>query len=114
LSDDGNKTIEALRSPKIECIIAQHPWLENDCLLADIILPSNTTMEVEDIMTNTRGNIPCAVVTYQEKAIEPIGESKSDYEAVVEIAKKLDLYQEVTGGKTNGSETFTIPTFPVL
>jgi len=98
--NDGNKTIEAMRSPKIECIVAQHPWLENDCLLADIILPSNTTMEVEDIMTNTRGNIPCAVVTYQEKACEPIGESKSDYETVVEVAKKLGLYDEVTGGKT--------------
>ena len=36
-----------MRSPKIECIVAQHPWLENDCLLADIILPANTTFEVE-------------------------------------------------------------------
>jgi anaerobic selenocysteine-containing dehydrogenase len=98
--NNGNRTIEALRSPKIECIVAQHPWLENDCLLADIILPTNTTMEVEDIMANTRGNIPCAAVTYQEKAIEPIGESKSDYEAVLEVAKKLDLYDKVTGGKT--------------
>ena len=36
-------------SPKIECIVAQHPWLENDCLFADIILPANTTLEVDDI-----------------------------------------------------------------
>ncbi|MBN2063011.1 MAG: molybdopterin-dependent oxidoreductase [Deltaproteobacteria bacterium] len=97
----GNKTIQALRSPKIECIVAQHPWLENDCLLADIILPSNTTMEVEDIMANTRGNIPCASITYQEQAIKPIGESKSDYEAVLEVAKKMGLYDEVSGGKTS-------------
>ena len=45
--NDGNRTVEALRSPKIECIVAQHPWLENDCLIADIILPANTTLEVE-------------------------------------------------------------------
>ena len=36
----------------------------------------------------------------QEKAIEPIGESKSDFEIVGEIAKKLGKYEEVTEGKT--------------
>jgi molybdopterin guanine dinucleotide-containing S/N-oxide reductase-like protein len=96
----GFRTIQAMRSPKIECIVAQHPWLENDCLLADIILPSNTTMEVDDIMANTRGTQPCACVTYQEQACKPVGESKSDYEAVLEVAKKLGLYEEVSGGKT--------------
>ena len=30
--NDSNKYMEALMSPKIECIVAQHPWLENDCL----------------------------------------------------------------------------------
>jgi trimethylamine-N-oxide reductase (cytochrome c) len=34
------------------------------------------------------------------KAIEPIGESKSDYEAVCEIAKKLNFYDEWTQGKS--------------
>ena len=52
--NDGMKTIEAMRSPKIECIVAQHPWLENDCLMADIILPANTTFEVLDLVPNTR------------------------------------------------------------
>ena len=47
--NDSNTTIQAYRSPKIEFILAQHPWLENDCLFADIILPSNTKFEEEDI-----------------------------------------------------------------
>ena len=50
----GNDVCEAMLSPKIECIVAQHPWLENDCLYADIILPTNTTLEVNDIMLNLR------------------------------------------------------------
>ena len=98
--NDGNKTIQALRNPKIECIVAQHPWLENDCLLADIILPANTTFEVDDIMANTRSAIPCASVMYQRQAIKPIGESRSDYEVVLEVAKKLGMYEKVTEGKT--------------
>jgi molybdopterin guanine dinucleotide-containing S/N-oxide reductase-like protein len=98
--NDGNRTIQAFRSPKIECIVAQHPWLENECLYADVILPANTTLEVEDIVTNTRQGPHFQSVALQEQAILPIGESKSDYEVVLEIAKKLDMGEKFTEGKT--------------
>ena len=98
--NDGNRTIEAFRSPKIETIIAQHPWLENDCLLADIILPANTTFEVEDIVTNIREGDQYQSITYQKKAIEPVGESKSDYEIVLEVAKKLNKDSEYSNGQS--------------
>jgi trimethylamine-N-oxide reductase (cytochrome c) len=97
---DGMSTIEAMRSPKIECIIAQHPWLENDCLIADIILPGNTTFEVEDLVPNTRPGIELLSVALQRKAMEPIGESMSDYEIVLKVAKKLGLYEAVTEDKS--------------
>ena len=96
----GNRTIEAFRSPKIECIVAQHPWLENDCLLADIILPVKTTFEVEDIVSNSMHGIDIPSIMLQKQAIEPIGESKSDYEIVLEIARKLGKYDEITQGKS--------------
>jgi molybdopterin guanine dinucleotide-containing S/N-oxide reductase-like protein len=96
----GNKTIEALRSPKIECITVQHPWLENDCLLADIILPANTTFEIDDIVLNSMHGVDIPSVMLQRQAINPIGESKSDYEIVLEVAKKLGKYDEITQGKT--------------
>ena len=98
--NDGNRTIEALQSPKIECVVAQHQWLENDCLIADIILPVNTTLEEKDLLPNIReggGHFLC--IGLQQQAMEPIGESKSDYEAVLEVAKKLGVYQEVTEGR---------------
>ena len=98
--NDGNKTIEAMRSPKIECFVAQHPWLENECLYADIILPANTTLEVEDIVTNTRQGPHFQSIALQEQAILPIGESKSDYEVVLEVAKKLGMEEKFTEGQT--------------
>jgi molybdopterin guanine dinucleotide-containing S/N-oxide reductase-like protein len=98
--NDGNKTIEAMRSPKIECIVAQHPWLENDCLIADIILPGNTTLEVDDLVTNNRSGAQFLVSAIQRQAAKPVGESKSDYEIVLEIARKMGLYEEITGGKS--------------
>ena len=87
-----------MRSPKIECIVAQHPWLENDCLYADIILPTNTTLEVNDIMLNLRDGDSFQSVLLMRKAIEPIGESKSDYEAVCAVAEKMGMLDEVTDG----------------
>jgi len=95
----GNKTVEALRSTKIECVIAQHPWLENDCLLSDIILPANTKLEEEDI-ASTAWSVPLDSIMIEGKCIESIGESKSDYEIVGEIARKLGKYEEYTEGKT--------------
>ncbi|MFB0532793.1 MAG: molybdopterin-dependent oxidoreductase, partial [Desulfatiglandales bacterium] len=97
--NNGYLTIEAFRSPKIECIVVQHPWLENDTVLADIILPTNTKLEEEDIAQLVMG-IPLKGMTIEEQAIEPIGESKSDYEAVGEVAKKFGLYEEYTDGMT--------------
>jgi anaerobic selenocysteine-containing dehydrogenase len=97
----GFETIEAMRNPKIECIVAQHPWLENDCLYSDIILPSNTTMEVEDIVTNIRQGVQFHSIALQEQAVAPIGESKSDFEVVCEVAKKFGKLEQVTEGRTN-------------
>ena len=39
-----------MRSPDIEFMWAQHPWIENDATLADIVLPVNTKLEEDDIV----------------------------------------------------------------
>ncbi len=97
--NDSNSYIKALRSPKIEFILAQHPWLENDCLYADVILPVSTKFEEEDIGSDSESG-QYHVFFLEEKCIEPLGESKSDYEIVCMIAKKLGLLDKYTGGKT--------------
>jgi molybdopterin guanine dinucleotide-containing S/N-oxide reductase-like protein len=98
--NDGNRTMEAMRSPKIECIVAQHQWLENDCLAADIILPVSTTIELNDITTNSRFGEDIQSAGLQRQAINHIGESKSDYEIILEVAKKLGIYDEVSEGRS--------------
>lgn len=103
----GNEFQEALRHDSIEFVIVQHPWMENDCMFADIILPTNTTFEVEDIGTDS-DNGQWNLVYYEQQAIKPRLDSKSDMEAVAEVAKKLEkyggpyenLYNRFTGGKT--------------
>ncbi len=106
----GNKYLEALRSPNLEFIIAQHPWFENDVHFADVILPISTRYEVDDIgYDNYNGCFNTIVLS--EKCVEPFGESKSDWFAVQEVAKRLeelygdeerykDIYSRYTGGRT--------------
>ena len=94
----GNSMERALRDEKIECIVAQQPWMENDCLFADILLPINTKFEEEDIgQDNGAGQF--GSIYYEGLAVSPRGESKSDYEAVGEVAKKLGVYEQFTEGK---------------
>jgi molybdopterin guanine dinucleotide-containing S/N-oxide reductase-like protein len=96
--NNGFLSIDAFRSPKIECLVVQHPWLENDTVFADIILPISTKFEEDDIGELHKS--PLKGLVFEEKAIEPVGEAMSDYLAVAEVAKKLGLYEQYTGGKT--------------
>ena len=97
---DGKNNIEAIRNPKIEFVLTQHPWMENGCLYSDIILPINTKLEEEDIGTDIQNGQYCLIFP-EHKCVEPIGESKSDFEAVGEVAKKLGVYDKFTEGKTD-------------
>jgi trimethylamine-N-oxide reductase (cytochrome c) len=101
--NNGNLFIEAVRSPKIECYITNNIWLQNDCEFSDIILPVTTQLEEEDIMVAYGGMLEGTqhtVTWLQKQAIEPIGESKSDYLIAAEVAKKLGIYEEFTEGLT--------------
>ena len=99
--NDGNLTIRAMQHPDIECIVAQHPWLENDCCFADIVLPVATKFEMEDI-----GNdLSCGhfVSVYHEgRCCEPVGQSLSDFDVCAKVAEKLgeDYYKAYTGDLT--------------
>ncbi len=97
--NDSNGTARGYQNPKIEFMLAQHPWIENDCQFADIILPVTTKFEIDDIgIDNFTAEF--GTLFLDQKCIEPKGESKSDYEAVCAVAEKLGLLKEYTGGKS--------------
>jgi molybdopterin guanine dinucleotide-containing S/N-oxide reductase-like protein len=96
---DSNRNADGYRHPSIECMVAQHPWLENDCLFADIILPINTKFEQDDIGSDHESAHYISIFL-EDKCVEPIGESRSDYEAVAAVAEKLGLLERYTGGKS--------------
>ena len=86
--NDGFNFVKALRSQEIECVVAQHPWLENDCYLADIILPVATKFEMHDVCDDVSGGTIAAI--YREyPACPPVGESENDFDCVALVAKKI-------------------------
>jgi trimethylamine-N-oxide reductase (cytochrome c) len=97
--NSGNDYVRAMRHPDIEFMFAQHPWLENDCLLADIILPVNTKLEEDDIAGDIFSG-QYNLLFPEHRCIEPLGESYSDYEIAVMLAERLGLREEYTGGKS--------------
>jgi trimethylamine-N-oxide reductase (cytochrome c) len=72
--NDGNMSIRAMRDESIECIVAQHPWLENDCYFADIILPVATKHEMNDI-ANDMSSGAFVSIYLEEPCCPPVGES---------------------------------------
>jgi trimethylamine-N-oxide reductase (cytochrome c) len=97
--NDGNNFIRALRHPDIDFVLCQHPWIENDALFADIILPVDTKLEEDDIGSDIfSGQLD--LLYPMPHCMESLGESMSDYEVVCKIAERLGLLEEYTGGLT--------------
>ena len=76
----------------------QSIWFEGEAKFADIILPACTNFERWDIseFANCGGYIQHSfnqcnhrVILMQHKCIEPLGESKSDFQIFLELAKRL-------------------------
>ena len=97
---DTNRYVRMYRSDKLEFVVNQSIWMEGEAKFADVILPACTNFERWDIseFANCGGYIQHAytqcnhrVVVMQHKCIEPLGESKSDYQIFLDLAKRLGL-----------------------
>jgi len=104
---ETNRYVNAYRTERLPFSVVQSIWHEGESKFADIVLPACTNFERWDIseFANCSGYIPDdytkanhRVISLQNKCIEPVGESKSDYEIFSLVAKKLGLYDAYTEG----------------
>lgn len=85
LSDpDINHVKRSLK--KLEFLVIQDIFLTETAQLADIVLPATSFAEKDGTFTSTDRRIQRI-----RKAIEPIGESKPDWQIICDIAKKMDF-----------------------
>lgn len=105
----GNRWVEMYQSPKIEFVANQSIWWSTETRFADIILPACTNFERNDIseccnsggMANDNiGGAHHRIVLYQKKCIEPLYESRPDFQIFSDLAERLGFKDDFTEGRT--------------
>lgn len=105
----SNRYAQMYRSANLEFVVNQSIWMEGDAKFADVILPACSPLERWDISewANANGFMPHLytqvnhrMITLQHKCIEPLGESKSDYDIFLAVAQRLGLGMYFSEGMT--------------
>ena len=90
---DLNRLVDAFRQP--ECVIVNEIWWTATARHADIVFPITTVLERNDLMM-TKWE---PMATPMHKAIEPVGESRNDYDVFSGLAERLGFFEEFTEGR---------------
>jgi biotin/methionine sulfoxide reductase len=88
---DLNRLVEAWRRP--ETVIVNEPWWTATAKFADIVLPTTTSLERNDIGASSRDRYILAM----HRAIAPVGEARHDFEVFAGLAQRfgtLDAFAE--------------------
>ncbi|QEL55644.1 molybdopterin-dependent oxidoreductase [Chromobacterium paludis] len=97
---NSQRMVEAYRHPSLEFVVNQSIWDEGETQFADVILPACTMLERWDIGEwagagayghHIQEQLNHRMIVMQHKCIEPLGESKSDYQIFLEILQRMGL-----------------------
>jgi trimethylamine-N-oxide reductase (cytochrome c) len=105
---DTNRWPRMFQHPNLEFFVTSDIHWQSETKFADLILPACSGFEREDICelgapggygANDMG-ANFRVVIYMKKCIEPLWESKSDYDIYVELSRRLGFHDRFTEGNT--------------
>jgi trimethylamine-N-oxide reductase (cytochrome c) len=105
---DTNRWPRMYQHKNLEFAVTQDIHWSSETRFADIILPACSGFEREDISElGAPGGYGWGdsatsfrVIIYQKKCIEPLWESKSDYDIYCELSTRLGFYDRFTEGNT--------------
>jgi len=104
---ETNRFVRGYREGRVPFVVNQSIWFEGEARFADIILPACTNFERWDIGdwahpsgygTHKFDQVNHRLIVLQKKCIEPLGESKSDYEILAALAERLGFHEKYTEG----------------
>ncbi len=103
---ETNKWVQMYQHPNLEFVVMQDCHWQSETKFGDVILPASTNFEHSDLSEwGAAGgygfndfNSNHRVCIYQHKCIEPLWESKPDYEIYTLLAERLGFKQEYTEG----------------
>jgi formate dehydrogenase major subunit len=84
ITSDANANDVAEAFGKLDFMVVQDIFFTETCRYADLVLPASPSLEKDGTFVNTERRIQRLY-----KALEPLGESKPDWEIIQLIAKKL-------------------------
>lgn len=79
---DLNHALEALK--KVEFLVVSDIFMSETAELADVVLPGVSIAEKDGTITNTERRVQRI-----RKAVEPVGESKPEWQIICELAQKM-------------------------
>lgn len=91
---DINKNIKAFE--KLEYTICHETFMTPTARYSDVILPATTPLEREDVIM-ALGNF----IFYSARAVDPLHESKNDYDIFCDLAKRLGFYEKFSRNRTS-------------
>ncbi len=108
---DTNKWVRMYRSPELEFVVNQDIHFHGEARFADVALPACTNLERYDIgeycnsgnggyQSHSQTGCSWQIVVFQDKAIEPLWESRSDYWIFSQVAERLGFGEEFTEGRS--------------
>lgn len=104
---ETNRWVKMYQSPKLEFVVNQEIWWRSETGFADIILPACTSFEQNDIAqsgncggygADFNSGMNHQIIVYMKKCIEPLWESRADYDILLELAKRLGFEEEYNEG----------------
>ena len=97
---DSNANYVAAALEKLDFFVMQEVFFSESCRFADVILPASPSLEKEGTFTSTERRIQRLY-----RAMEPLGESRPDWEILVDLANRLgarwtykhpsEIYEEI-------------------
>jgi len=97
---DQNRLRETLK--KLDLLVVQDAFMGDTAQIADVIFAAATWGEKEGTYTNSERRVNRA-----NKAVEPIGDAKSDFDIVIEFSKYFDgVYKELFNGWNSPADAF--------
>jgi len=106
---ETNRIVNMYKAENLEFVVNQSIWFEGETKFADIILPACTNFERWDTsefcsaggyVQHTFNQNNHRVCLLQHKCIEPLGESKSDFQIFLELSKRLGFSHMFSEGIT--------------
>ena len=87
---DLNRLVRAWQRP--DTVIVHEPWWTATARHADIVLPSTTTLERNDLGASSRDRF----ITAMHKVIDPVGQARNDFDIFADLAARLGFRSAFT------------------